>query len=66
MKINNIKNQNFYKPVRINKIEQNFIKIKPGFLGQYLAFAKFIHGGSILNNIQFAENIQKLIKRILK
>lgn len=66
MKIINIKNQNFYKPIRIDKVEQNFIKIKPGFLGQYLAFAKFINGKNILNNIQFAKNIQKLINSILK
>ena len=65
MKIINVKNQNFYKPVKINKVEQSSIKIKPGFLGQYLAFAKFINNSKVLNNIQFAKNIQKLVNRIL-
>lgn len=65
MKIINVKNLNFYKPIKINKVEQSSIKIKPGFLGQYLEFAKFINNSKILNNIQFAENIQKLINKIM-
>lgn len=65
MKLLNIKNQNFYKPVMVNKVEQDSLKIKPGFLGQYLEFSKFIRNKKILNNIQFAKNIQKIIYRIL-
>ena len=65
VKVLNIKNQSFYKPIKIYNKTQKSIKTKPGFLGQYLAFSKFIDNNKILNNIEFAKNIQKLINKIL-
>lgn len=65
MKVKNINNQNFYKPIKINSIDCNSNKIKPGFYNQYVSFFNFINNDKIVNNINFGHNIQKLIKKIL-
>ena len=62
----NIQNQNYYQPIKIFTKSIKSEKAKPGFLGQYLAFSKFVDGGKILNNIKFAEKIQSLIYKIIK
>ena len=64
--INMINNQNFYEPIKVYNKTLKSNKIKPGFLEQYLAFSKFIDNSKILNDIKFAEKIQKLIFEILK
>ena len=61
MKIVNIKNQNFYRPLKANTIIETNNIFKPGFVSQYKEFSRFIDGKKIFNNIDFAKYIQKLI-----
>jgi hypothetical protein len=66
MKIINSNNQNFYKPIKTYSLNSEMKKIKPGFYKQYISFLSFVKNKKVINDINFAHNIQKLANKILK